>query len=124
MANDATTLIRQEYRAARRLTRLFRIERSGRLGRWPHGIVQQLMDRRTRLIDELQRLEQRRRSRAPSTRAELDLAMGALAQEVDLAEQRCLERLAELGAELGRRRGGGMATGLRDGTDGQLLGHG
>jgi len=54
----------------------------------------------------------------------LDLVMGALAKEVDRAEQRCLERLAELGAELRRRRGEGMATGLREGGGGQLLGRG
>jgi hypothetical protein len=50
--------------------------------------------------------------------------MGALAQEVDCAEQWCQERLDILGTELRRRRGFGTATGLRDGVGGHLLGHG
>ena len=124
MSDDGTALIRQEYRVARRLARLFRIERSGRIEDWPSTIVERLIGRRQHLIDELLRLEERRRSREPSPRAELDLAMGALAQEADWAEQHCLARLAELGAELHRRRGGGTATGLRTSPDGQLLGHG
>jgi len=53
---------------------------------------------------------------------ELDLTMGALAQEVERGEQRCLEFLAELGARLRRLRGEGTATGLRNGGDGRLLG--
>ena len=82
------------------------------------------MDRRSRLIAELLRLEEAHRSPAPVGRTELDRAMRALAEEVGEAERHCLRRLDELGAELDRRRGGGTATGLRDGANGQLLGHG
>jgi hypothetical protein len=124
MSDTATALLRQEYRAARRLARLFRIERSGRIARWPSGIARRLIDRRGRLIDEMVRLEQRRRSLEPWSSVELELAMGTLAREVDRTEQHCLERLAELGAELERRRGVGTATGLRDVVDGRLLGSG
>jgi hypothetical protein len=124
MTEDGSALIRQEYRVARRLARLFRIERSGRLERWPSAVVWRLMDRRSRLIDELVRLEERRRSTAPPARAALDHPMGALAREVSRAEQHCLERVAVLGAELDRRRGRGTATGLRDAVEGQLLGRG
>ena len=81
-----------------------------------------MIDRRGRLIDELVRLEERRRSLEPWSTTELDLAMGSLAREVARTEQYCLERLAELGEELERRRGIGTATGLRDGADGRLLG--
>jgi hypothetical protein len=124
MVDQGTALMRREYRIARRLARLFRIERSGRFARLPHDIVQRLMNRRGQLIDEMQRLEQKRRALEPWTPMELDLAMGALAKEVNRTERYCLDRLAELGVELQRRRGAGTPSGLRDGGDGRLLGHG
>lgn len=122
MIDDATVVIRQEYRTARRLARLFRIERSGGFARLPPELTQRLAKRRGEVIDELIRLDAKRMSLAPWATADLDIAMGALAREVDRAEQRCRELLAELGAELERRRGLGRATGLRDGVDGRLLG--
>lgn len=83
-----------------------------------------MVDRRAQLIDELVRLEECRRSLEPWTLPELDVAMGTLAREVNSTEQYCLERLAEIGDELRRRRGIGSRTGLRDGMSGQLLGRG
>jgi hypothetical protein len=124
MLGEATPLAMRECRVARRLARLFRIERSGGLARRPKDVVQRMVDRRARLIDELVRLEECRRSLEPRTLPELDVAMGTLAREVDSTQQHCLERLAEIGDELRRRRGIGIRTGLRDGTSGQLLGRG
>lgn len=114
-------LLRQEYRAAKRLARLFRVERTGRLARCPPELAARLVERRGGLVRELEQFETRRRSLMPWTDAALDLAMGRLAREVRLTEQYCLGRLAELGAELERRRGG-SATGLRAGAAGRLLG--
>ena len=122
MIDETTALIRQEYRTARRLARLFRIERSGGFARRPAELMRRWAERRGAVIDELMRLDAKRLSLAPWTTADLDIAMGALAREIDRAEQRCRELLAELGAELERRRGLGTATGLRDGADGRLLG--
>jgi hypothetical protein len=122
MIDPGTELMRREILVARRLARLFRLERSGHLRRWPAEIARRLVDRRECLIEELARLEERRRSLAPWVPDELDLTMGALAQEVERGEQRCLEFLAEIGARLSRLRGEGTATGLRDGGDGRLLG--
>ena len=125
MADTAEALAQQEQRLARRLARLFRFERTGRFRRWPNEVTGRLVGRRGELIDELMRLERRRRSFEPWNLGELDTAMGVLSREVEFGEQRCLERLAELGAELDRRRGIGAATGLRgDGGAGQLLGRG
>jgi len=124
MVDPGTELMRRELLVARRLARLFRLERSGRMRRWPADTVRQLIDRRAGLIDELARLEQRRRSLNPWTLDELDLMMGALAREVEQGEQRCLEFLAELGARLSGLRGQGTATGLRHGAGGRLLGRG
>jgi hypothetical protein len=122
MTVDAMTLTRQEVRAARRLARLFRIERSGRLNRHPREAVRRLAERRGLLIDELARLDQRRRSLAPRSLMELDLAMGELTREVGHAEQVCLALLAGLRDELDRLRGEGNPSGLRDGAAGKLLG--
>lgn len=124
MTSEEIMLMRREIRAARRLVRLFRIERSGRLGRRPRPTVRQLIERRGALIDELVRLEAKRRSCAPWTLTELDLAMGALRLEMERTEQSCQALLARLGAELGRLRGAGGATGLRGDAGGQLLGSG
>lgn len=123
MIDEATVLLRREYRMARRLARLFRIERTGGLARRPGEVARRFIERRGRVVDDLVRLDARRLSLGPWTSTELDNAIGALAREVDRAEQRCRELLAELGAELERRRGLGTATGLRDGG-GRLLGNG
>jgi hypothetical protein len=124
MIDDATALLRREYRTARRLARLFRVERSGRFARLPAETVDRLIERRGVLIGELAAIDAKRLSLAPWATPDLDIAMGVLAREVDCAEQRCREVIAELGAELERRRGMGTATGLRDGADGRLLGSG
>jgi hypothetical protein len=124
MIDDATALLRREYRAARRLARLFRIERSGSLARRSSEIARCMIERRGKLIGELGIMDIKRLSLAPEPTPDLDLAMRSLAREVDRAEQRCREVIAELGAELERRRGMGAATGLRDGAGGRLLGSG
>jgi hypothetical protein len=124
MTADPSALTKRECYVARRLARLFRIERSGGLARRPRDVVRRMVDRRAQLIDELVRLEQCRRSLEPWTLPELDVAMGTLAREVDCTQQHCLDRLAEIGDELRRQRGVGTRTGLRDGTSGQLLGSG
>jgi len=124
MIDDATALIRREYRVVCRLARLFRIERSGGLARRPAEIARCMLERRSDLIGELASIDLKRRSRASEPTPDLDLAMGSLAREVDRAEQRCRELIAALGGEIERRRGMGAATGLRDGADGRLLGSG
>jgi|SRR5579872_2257838 len=124
MIDDATALLRREYWAARRLARLFRIERSGGLRRRPAEIARRMIERRGDLIGELASIDAKRLSLAPEPAPDLDIAMRSLAYEVDSAEQRCREVIAELAAELKRRHGMGSATGLRDGADGRLLGSG
>jgi hypothetical protein len=123
MIDQATALSRRERQVARRLARLFRAERLGRFEARPIELAKRLVDRRTGLIEELLLLEERRRSLEPWTPTELDLAMGVLAKEVECAEQHCLERLAELSAELRLRRGA-PPTGLRDRVNGRVLGQG
>jgi hypothetical protein len=124
MIAPETELMRREIQLARRLARLFRIERSGHLMRRPVDTARRLIDRRELLIAELTQLEERRRLLAPRVSSELDPAMAALAQETERCEQHCLEVLAEIGAKVSRLRGAGTATGLRDSADGRLLGRG
>jgi hypothetical protein len=124
MIDSAMALTRREIRIVQRLSRLFRAERSGRFGRWPVDAVRRLIERRDTLIEELLQLETKRRASASVTCQELDLAMVSFATEVERGDQRCREILAELGAELGRLRGEGTATGLRGGVAGHLLGRG
>ena len=124
MLAGTTPIVARECRVARRLARLFRIERCGVLARRPRDIVRRMIDRRAQLIDELVRLEACRRSLEPWTLPELDVAMGMLAREVNCTEQYCLERLAEIGDELRRRRGVGAGSGLRESTTGRFLGRG
>jgi hypothetical protein len=122
VSDDAASLMERECRAVRRLARLFRIERAGRFERLASDVARRLRARRGELIEEVQRLEAKRRSFEPWTLPQIDVAMGTLAREVDDAERYCLERLAVLGAELEQRRSHG--TGLRNGTDGRILGRG
>jgi hypothetical protein len=124
MNDGAGELARREQQAARRLARLFRMERSGHFARRSAETVRRLVERRGHLVDELARLDARRQSLAPWITIELDLAIGALAKEVERAKESCLKRLAELGAELDQRHGAGSATGLRDSANGRLLGQG
>jgi hypothetical protein len=124
MLGEATPLTVKECRVARRLARLFRVEHSGALARRPKHVVRHMVDRRARLIDELLRLEECRRSLEPMPIPELDGAMRVLARAVNCMEQHCLERLAAIGEELRRRRGIGTLSGLRDSGSGQLLGQG
>src|ERR1700722_18570054 len=105
MIDPVTALMHREIAIARRLARLFRLERSGRLRRRPVETARRLIAPRACLIEELTRLDERRRSLAPWVPDGLGLMMGALAQEVERGEQRCLEFLAESGASLSRLRG-------------------
>lgn len=124
MNDPATELMHGEIRLARRLARLFRAERSGCLMRRPVATARRLIDRRDGLIEELIRLEERRRSLVPGIPNELELTMAGLTRDTEQGTQHCLEALAEIGAGLARLRGEGTATGLRDGVDGRLLGSG
>jgi len=124
MIDPVADLMHKEMLLARRLARLFCAERSGRLTRRPVAAMRALIDRRAVLIEELIRLEERRRSLAPWVPDELELTMAALTRETERGTQRCLEVLAEIGAGLARLRGEGTATGLRDSADGRLLGRG
>jgi hypothetical protein len=123
MTEPEGTLELIESRAARRLGRLFRMERVGCFEGRPIETVWRLIRRRARLVDELIRLDAERRSQAAPGSVELGVAIGELVREVDRSQTRCVDRITALAGELRRQQAGGVATGLRDGADGRLLGH-
>jgi predicted transcriptional regulator len=124
MADDRSDLTMLERRAARRLARLFRIGRSERGERRPIEAEWRLIRWRRQLLEELIRLDTRRRSLAAPLSPELDAAIDELAREVRQSQPHCRARIETLGGELRQRQGGGAATGLRDSADGRLLGRG
>jgi len=124
MIDSETALTRRQIQIVRRLSRLFRVDRCGRLRRRGIDTVRRLIDRRGALIEELMQVDARRRAFASGTPGELDLAMMSFATEIEQGGRHCLAALAELGAELGRLRGEGAASGLRGESAGQLLGRG
>jgi hypothetical protein len=111
-------------RTARRITRLFRIERIGRLERRPAATIRRLITRRGALIDALIAAERRRRSDAETRPPALEQAFAELALEVGECRPSAERRLFELAAELRLRRGEVPPTGLRPSIGGQLLGRG
>jgi hypothetical protein len=113
-----------ESRAARRLGRLFRMERAGCFERRPVETVWRLIRRRAQVVDELIQLDAARRSQVQPSSAELDVAIEELVREVDRSQSRCVDRITALTGEFGRQQSGGIATGLRGGADGRLLGRG
>jgi hypothetical protein len=124
MNKNGKDVIAYEARAARRLGRLFKIERAGGFDRRPAATVRRLVERRGAIIAELFRLERMRRSLPPARLAELDQALRELASEVGRSLHHSKTRIERLGADLRLRGGGGPPTGLRDRAPGRLLGQG
>ncbi len=108
-------------RIARRLSRLFRIERCGGFDRRPAETVRRMIERRDALIDALIAF-QRQHEKAPSPAFLQSLA--ELADEARHAQEYAEAQVVRLRAELGLRRGDGRPTGLRGGAEGQLIGRG
>ena len=108
-------------RTARRLSRLFRIERAGGFDRRPAATVRRVIERREALIEELIAF-QLRHSNAPSPA--LLRALAELADEVGRSRDYAETQLEKLRMELGLRHGERPASGLRGGVSGQLLGRG
>lgn len=121
MSPPAPESIRQ-CRAARRLTRLFRIERLGGFERWRADVVQRLLDRRAAIIGELLALAPTPPD--PSRRSpELYGVLHDLSVEVARSQTKAQERADVLAGELRARRGADL-TGLRSSATGHLLGRG
>lgn len=114
----------RECRLARRIARLFMAERAGRFDRLPLATAQRLIERRGALIAELIGTEARRRRGVSPDPSMLAQALAELAREADRLRAPVEQRLARIEAELGMRRSGAPATGLRHAAGGRLLGKG
>jgi hypothetical protein len=111
-------------RLARRVARLFRIERAGRLERRPVATARHLIERRGALIDALiatGEFDRRGQHDGPTM---LDQALRELAIEVGRCRLPAEQRLAALVAELRVRRGVAPTSGLRGSSGGRFLGSG
>jgi hypothetical protein len=124
MIDSETEIIVRESRAARRLGRLFKIERAGGFNRRPVATVQRLVERRGILVSELLVIDGKRRALNSPRSAELEQALAELAREVSGSLHGSQTQVERLHAELRFRRGKGMPTGVRDGASGLLLGRG
>lgn len=108
-------------RTARRLCRLFRIERAGGFERRGAALAQRMIERREALIRALI-IFQRGHSVPPS--AALLRSLMELAEEVRWSRDYAARQLETLRAELELRRGEGASSGLGGWVGGQLLGRG
>jgi hypothetical protein len=124
MTDSETEIIGRESRAARRLGRLFRIERAGGFDRRSVATVRRLIERRGMLVSELLLIDGLRRTLNPPRSAELEQALAELAREVNRSLHHSQNQVARLHTDLRLRRGEGMPTGVRDGASGLLLGRG
>jgi hypothetical protein len=124
MPPSASDPIARQSRIARRLGRLFRLERAGAFSRRSAETAWRLIARRGELMAELIRIERRRHeARAPAS-ADFGTAVNELAAEVALSRTYGETLVAGLGAELRARRGETAPSGLRHSGGGRLLGRG
>jgi hypothetical protein len=124
MIDIGTVTMGRESRAARRLGRLFRIERAGGFDRRPAAVVQRLIERRGSLVEELLLLDAMCRSLDLPRSVELEQALEDLASEVGRSLCHSQTRVERLYTDLRLRHGAGFSTGVRDGAGGLLLGRG
>jgi hypothetical protein len=124
MVASPLDLAAQECRLARRVARLFKAERAGRFDRRPFATAQLLIERRGGLIAELIGIAAQRPRGASLVPPILAQALAELAHEADRLRGPIEQRLASIEAELGMRRSGTPATGLRRDAGGRLLGKG
>jgi len=117
-----TDLYLQDTRAARRLRRLFTVERLGVFDRRPAATIWRIIERRGAVIEELRKLDDLRRSTFPSRSIELDRALRELAEEVSRASDDAGGRLEQIREDLRLRGGERVSSGIRGDADGRLLG--
>ena len=124
MRASPADLAARETRLARRLGRLFRVERVGALARRPARVADLLLRRRDALIGELVETDRRRRAAAIPASAELDHAAKALSAEIDASRATADDRVESIARQLRAARGEGMSSGARNDGAGRVLGRG
>ncbi|HEY5208119.1 MAG TPA: hypothetical protein VIJ42_01620 [Stellaceae bacterium] len=122
MAEGGRDIVAHEALLARRLVRLFRIERSGQLSRRPRDLVARLLQRRGELIDALIRTDAARRGLKIPITVELQRAAEALWRETTQSWRSTDARLQQLRADLLMARGEGIPSGIRGHAGGRVIG--
>ncbi|HVA35104.1 MAG TPA: hypothetical protein VNG52_02630 [Stellaceae bacterium] len=117
-------LAEQERRIMHRLVRLFRLERNGRLERWPIGFVFALIARRGRCIDDMMALDAERRRSGATADGTLHDAARALGREIGDALQPAENRADRLRSDVKALRGEGSNSGMKGFSTGKILGRG
>lgn len=115
-------MVEQERRMMHRLMRLFRLERDGRLERWPIGFVFALIARRRRYIEALMSLDAERRRRGATADGSLDDAAKALTREIGDLLQPAEARAERLRSDVKALRGEGTNSGVKGFSSGRVLG--
>jgi hypothetical protein len=124
MTDADRAIVAHESHLARRLGRLFRAERQGRLSGRRRGLAGGLVRRRGELIEALIGTDAARRARRLPISPELRRAAEALAREAALSHDRADVRLRQLRDDLLMARGQGIPTGIRGAAAGRLIGKG
>jgi hypothetical protein len=123
MAHIERDIVVHESYLARRVGRLFRYERAGRLSR-RQELAQRLSRRRGELIDALIRTDAARRNLQIPISPELRNAVEALWLETGGARRDADARLDRLRADLLMARGDGIPSGVRGVAGGRVIGRG
>lgn len=118
------TLVERERHMMQRLSRLFRLERDGRLDHWPISSVFALVARRGRCIDELMSLDSERRRCGAAPDGRLDDAAQTLAREIDETLRPIEARAERLRSDVKILRGEGSTSGMKGFSAGKILGRG
>jgi hypothetical protein len=111
----------RQSRAARRLARLFRIERNGGFERWPPAVSRQLIERRGQLIEAML-TDLKRQAIVAQPSAEVDRALAHLSREIEGAVDHVRAQLQQIGKDLRLSRGEGLPSGIRNSPGGHPLG--
>jgi hypothetical protein len=123
MADGDRNIVAHESHLARRLGRLFRAEREGRLSGRRSGLAERLVRRRGELIEALLRTDAARRALHLPISLDLQRATEALGHETAQSLHTADARLQQLRDDLLMSRGDGIPTGIR-GSGGRIIGRG
>jgi hypothetical protein len=124
MPDRERDIVAHESHLARRIARLFRMERVGRLIGRSQELTQRLRDRRGELIDALMRTDAARRNLRILISPELQRAVEALWRESGDAKRDADARLDRLRADLLMARGEGIPSGIRGSAAGRIIARG
>jgi hypothetical protein len=122
MAEGERDIVAHESLLARRVGRLFRVERNGQLARRRHELGEHLLRRRGELIEALIRTDAARRALKIPITGELQRAAETLWRETAQSWRSADTRLQQLRADLLMARGEGTPSGVRGTAAGRIIG--